>query len=93
MEKVDLTLSIEKMKLDALTYALSETGGGTPQQALEQRFRELYEQTVAQELRGYIDYMIAAQPPRSHAKKPPKPAPAPTPTQKPSAESEEKRNA
>lgn len=69
MEKVDLTLSIEKMKLDALTYALSQKGGGTPQQALEQRFKELYEEAVAPELRGYIDYMIAAQTPRPHSKK------------------------
>ena len=94
MEKVDLTLSIEKMKLDALTYALSQKGSGTPQQALEQRFKELYEEAVAPELRVYIDYMIAAQAPRSHAKKSAKPAPAPTPAQsaKPPAESEEKRN-
>lgn len=90
MEKVDLTLSIEKAKLDALAYALSEKGGDTPQKALEQRFRELYEEAVAPELRGYIDYMIAAQAPRSHAKKPPKPAPAkPVP---PPVEMEDKQN-
>ena len=69
MEKVELTLSIEKMKLDALTYALSENGGDTPQSALEKRFKELYEQTVAPELRGYIDYMIAAQSPRPHSRR------------------------
>lgn len=69
MEKVELTLSIEKMKLDALTYALSEKGGGTAQQALEQRFKELYEEAVAPDLRGYIDYMIAAQTPRPHSRK------------------------
>ena len=83
MEKVDLTLSIEKMKLDALTYALSQKGGGTPQQALEQRFKELYEEAVAPELRGYIDYMIAAQTPRSHSKKTSKAPATATPVPQP----------
>ena len=85
MEKVELTLSIEKMKLDALTYALSQKGGGTPQQALEQRFKELYEEAVAPELRGYLDYMIAAQAPRPHSRKTAKAqavsAPGPQPAQ------------
>ena len=69
METVELTLSIEKIKLDALTYALSEHGGDTPQRELEKRFTALYEELVAPELRGYIEYMIDAQRPRSHARK------------------------
>lgn len=99
MEKVELTLSIEKMKLDALTYALSQKGGGTPQQALEQRFKELYEEAVAPELRGYIDYMIASQTPRSHSKKAakahavsaPEPQPAQSKAQEMSGEVQDER--
>ena len=90
MEKVDLTVSIEKMKLDALRYSLDEKGGDPPLKELEKRLKDLYEQTVASELRGYIDYMIAAQTPRSHSKKPAsKPAAAPAPA--PAAAEENKQ--
>ena len=90
MEKVDLTVSIEKMKLDALRYSLDEKGGDPPLKELEKRLKELYEQTVAPELRGYIDYMIASQTPRSHSKKPAsKPAAASAPA--PAATEENKQ--
>ena len=90
MEKVDLTVSIEKMKLDALRYSLDEKGADPPLKELEKRLKDLYEQTVAPELRGYIDYMIAAQTTRSHSKKPAsKPAAAPAPT--PAAAEENKQ--
>ena len=69
MEKVDLTVSIEKIKLDALTYALTEKGGDTPLKELEKRMRDFYEETVPPDLRGYVEYMIAVQTPRSHFKK------------------------
>ena len=80
MEKVDLTVSIEKMKLDALRYSLDEKGADPPLKELEKRLKQMYEEAVAPELRGYIDYMIAAQTPRSHSKKAAsKPAPVPAP--------------
>ena len=87
MEKVDLTVSIEKMKLDALRYSLDEKGADPPLKELEKRLKQMYEEAVVPELRGYIDYMIAAQTPRSHSKKSaPKPAPAPTATEEKSKE-------
>ena len=91
MEKVDLTVSIEKMKLDALRYSLDEKGADPPLKALEKRLKQMYEEAVAPELRGYIDYMLAAQTPRSHSKKPaakPASAPAPAPA-KTSAQEEQ----
>lgn len=74
MEKVELIVTLEAEKIKALSYALSDKGGGTVQKELEKRVAQMYEELVEPGVRGYIDYVIASQAPRSHAKKPSKPA-------------------
>ena len=71
MQKTNITLAFDDDKLDALEFSLKKEGGSTVQAWLEKSLAQLYEQTVPQPLREYLDSR-AAPPPRP--KRPSRPA-------------------
>ena len=71
MQKTNITVAFDEAKLDALEFSLKKEGSNV-QAWLEQSLAQLYEQTVPQPLREYLDRR-AAPPPRS--KRPSRPAP------------------
>lgn len=76
MEKVDLTVSMEMVRLDALTFFLTEKEGSTPQKELEKLLTEMYEKYVPADTRLYLDSKLkSASASRTRPKRPaPKPA-------------------
>ena len=72
MQKTNITVAFDEVKLDALEFSLKKVEGSTVQAWLEQTLAQLYEQTVPQPLREYLDSR-AAPPPRP--KRPSRPAP------------------
>ena len=70
MQKTNITLTFDDEKLDALEFSLKKDGSSV-QAWLEQTLAQLYEQTVPQPLREYLDRR-AAPPPRP--KRPSRPA-------------------
>ena len=70
MQKVNITVTFDDEKLDALEFSLKKERT-TVQSWLEQSLAQLYEQTVPQPLREYLDSR-AAPPPRP--KRPSRPA-------------------
>ena len=72
MQKTNITVAFDEDKLDALEFSLKKVEGSTVQAWLEQTLAQLYEQTVPQPLREYLDSR-AAPPPRP--KRPSRPAP------------------
>ena len=83
MQKTNITLTFDDEKLDALEFSLKKESSTTVQAWLEKSLAELYEQTVPQPLREYLDRR-AAPPPRP--KRPSRPAPKDRPTAEPPAE-------
>ena len=71
MQKTNITLAFDDEKLDALEFSLKKEGS-TVQTWLEKSLTQLYEQTVPQPLREYLDSR-ASPPPRP--KRPSRPAP------------------
>ena len=71
MSKIDLTIPFEDEKLDALAHFLKKKST-TPLKELAKTLDTLYEQTVPEEVREYIESRSA---PASRPK--PKPAPKP----------------
>ena len=80
MQKTNITIPFDDDKLDALEFSLKKDGGSTVQAWLEKSLAELYEQTVPQPLREYLDRR-ATPPPRS--KRPSRPAPKEKPVAEP----------
>ena len=75
MEKIELKVSIEAIRLDALQFYLSSKENTTPQKALEKMLTEMYEKYVPAETRLYLDSKLkpaAVSKPRP--KRPPQPA-------------------
>ena len=72
MQKTSITVAFDEEKLDALEFSLKKDGGSTVQAWLEQTLAQLYEQTVPQPLREYLDSRAA---PPSRPKRPARPAP------------------
>ena len=90
MQKTNITLAFDEDKLDALEFSLKKEGSTTVQAWLEKTLAELYEQTVPQPLREYLDSR-AAPPPRP--KRPSRPAPKDRPAvSEPSAEQRKEGN-
>ena len=83
MQKTNITLTFDDEKLDALEFSLKKEGSTTVQAWLEKSLAELYEQTVPQPLREYLDRR-AAPPPRP--KRPSRPTPKDRPTAEPHTE-------
>lgn len=63
MQKTSITLTFDDEKLEALEFSLKKDGGSTVQAWLEKSLSELYEQTVPQPLREYLDRRAAPPPP------------------------------
>ena len=78
MDKVELKVSIETERLNALCFFMSSQGNTTPQKELERKVQELYEEYVPADTREYLASKIkspANRPPRHPRKKAaPKPA-------------------
>ena len=80
MEKINLTVSIEDIRLDALQFFLASKENTTPQEELEKMLVEMYEKYVPAETRQYIDSKL--KPVAASESRPRRPAPktpAPTP--------------
>lgn len=76
MEKTTVSISFEKEKLDAMTVFLSEENS-TVQKKLEEDLQRLYEETVPEEVRKFVEARSSTRPRRSAAK--PRPAVKPNP--------------
>ena len=55
MEKIELKVSMEPERLDALRYFLQKQQKGTPQKELERALAELYETYVPADTLSYLD--------------------------------------
>lgn len=62
MEKVSVTVSIEKERLEALTFYLHRKEQTTPLKVLEKMLMEMYEKHVPQDTREYIDSRVKPVP-------------------------------
>ncbi len=72
MKKIDLTIQFDDDKLDALTFYLRKKNTA-PLKELSKTMDTLYQETVPQEVREYIESKIPA-PSRPKPKPPAKPA-------------------
>ena len=78
MKKANITIAFDEEKLDALEFSLKKEGS-TVQTTLEQTLAQLYEQSVPQPLREYLDSRSAPAPrPKRPARPTPKAQPAPS---------------
>ena len=79
MKKANITVAFDEEKLDALALEFSlKKEGSTVQATLEQTLAQLYEQTVPQPLREYLDSRSAPAPrPKRPVRPTPKERPAP----------------
>ena len=68
VEKVELTVSMEPERLDALRYFLATKNKRTPQKELQRALEELYETYVPAETRAYLD--ARCRPDRHRARRP-----------------------
>ena len=82
MQKVNITVTFDDEKLDALEFSLKKDRT-TVQTWLEQSLAQLYEQTVPQPVREYLDSRAA---PPSRPRRPSRPAPKDRPVAEPFAE-------
>ena len=73
MEKIDLTVSIEDIRLDALQFFLASKENTTPQEELEKMLVEMYEKYVPAETRQYLDSKL--KPATASKSRPKRPAP------------------
>ena len=82
MQKTNITVAFDEAKLDALEFSLKKEHT-TVQARLEQTLAQLYEQTVPQPVREYLDRRAA---PPSRPRRPSRSAPK----ERPAAEPHEK---
>ena len=77
MQKTNITVAFDDEKLDALEFSLKKAGSTTVQTWLEQTLAQLYEQTVPQPLREYLDSRSSPPPrPKRPSRSAPKDRPA-----------------
>jgi len=81
MEKHEITLSFDRERMDALTFYLKEENA-TVQGKMDEALRQLYEKSVPEPVREYLDATAAPPKPR----RPSRPAPKPKAEQKEKAE-------
>ena len=70
MEKNEITLSFDSERMDALAFYLTKENS-TVQKKMDEALRQLYEQTVPEPVREYLDAKIA---PAARPKRPPRPS-------------------
>lgn len=80
MEKVTISLSFEKEKLDAMAVFLADEHT-TVQKKLEASLQQLYEQTVPDDVRKFVEVTSGGKPRRAAPAKP-RTAPKAQPTTK-----------
>lgn len=77
MEKNEITLSLDSARMDALAFYLKKENS-TVQGKMDEALRQLYEKTVPEPVREYLDAKTAParpkRPPRPSRPKPPAPA-------------------
>lgn len=56
MDKIELKVTMEPERLDALRYFLSEQEKSTPEKELQRGLDELYEKYVPADTRAYLDH-------------------------------------
>ena len=66
MEKVEITLSLDSEKMEALVFYLEKENAGV-RSRMDEALRLLYEQTVPEPVREYLD---ARAPPAARPKRP-----------------------
>lgn len=84
MNKVSLTLSFEKEKLEAMDLFLKKTDSSV-QKKMEEALKKLYEETVPEPVREYIDSKVGGKSKR--------PSPSPKPKSDPKPKTESKKGA
>lgn len=89
MKKVNVTLTIDDEKLGALEVFLQKEGT-TVQKKMDEALRQLYEETVPEPVREYLDARTAPARPKRPSKPSAPKNPAPVKTQaQPAAQGEE----
>ena len=68
MEKIELKVTMEPERLDALRYFLAAKNKRTPQKELQRALEELYETYVPAETRAYLD--ARCRPDRRRSRRP-----------------------
>lgn len=81
MEKNEITLSFDSEKMEALVFYLKK-GNASVQSRMDEALRQLYEQTVPEPVREYLDARAApARPKRPPRPRVAAPKPASTPAE------------
>lgn len=75
MEKVELKVTMEPERLDALRYFLSEKEKSTPEKELQCGLDELYEKYVPADTRAYLDHRCRPSAVRPRPRRPVKSSP------------------
>lgn len=76
MEMIELKVSIEAGRFDALKYFMSTRENTDPQKALEKTLEEMYEKHVPPDTREYLDSKLKPAPvQKARPKRTPRPAP------------------
>ena len=75
MEKVELKVTMEPERLDALRYFLSEQEKSTPEKELQRGLDELYEKYVPADTRAYLDHKCKPSAARPKPRRPVKSSP------------------
>lgn len=82
MEKIEITLSFDSEKMEALVIYLKKENSSV-QNKMDEALRQLYERTVPEPVREYLDAKSAAARP----KRPPRPSQSKAAAPKPAADS------
>lgn len=70
MDKIELKVTMEPERLDALRYFLSEQEKSTPEEELQRGLDELYEKYVPADTRAYLDHKCKPSAARPRPRRP-----------------------
>ena len=70
MDKIELKVTMEPERLDALRYFLSEQEKSTPEKELQRGLNELYEKYVPEDTRAYLNHKCGPSAPRPRPRRP-----------------------
>ena len=76
MSKIDITLTFDDEKLDALEFYLKKENS-TVQKRMDEALRKLYEEMVPEAVREFVDRKAPPPPRPKRPARPPAPKPAP----------------